>query len=128
MARMYSAYKSVIANRHKVLYEDSQFIGSPFTYPTGRLPVANAQSLRILAHDLTVVFETPFTRNDWHNFAVQVDWDALTLGVYYSKNWSPLAPTSRKTVPDTGAVAGPDGQGDFHFGVLKVSSNYILLL
>ncbi|KIM27982.1 glycoside hydrolase family 131 protein [Serendipita vermifera MAFF 305830] len=95
-------------------------IGSPFTYPTGRLPVANAQSLRILAHDLTVVFETPFTRNDWHNFAVQVDWDALTLGVYYSKNWSPLAPTSRKTVPDTGAVAGPDGQGDFHFGVLKL--------
>ncbi|KAG8784093.1 hypothetical protein FS842_001432 [Serendipita sp. 407] len=95
-------------------------IGSPFTYPTGSLPVANAQSLRILARDLTVVFETSFTRDQWHNFAVQVDWDAITLGVYYSKGPMLLSPTSRKAVLNKGLVAGPDGQGDFHFGVLKL--------
>lgn len=96
-------------------------IGSPFTYPTGHLPVNDAQSLRILSHNLTTIFETPFTHGDWHNFAVQVDWNALTLGVYYSQNALPLAATSRKTFADTGAVAGANGQGDFHFGVLKVS-------
>lgn len=95
-------------------------LGSPFTYPTGRLPVPNAQSLRILSRDLTVLFETDFTKNDWHNFAVLVDWNALTLGVYYSKNGLPLAPTSWRTVKNKGLVAGPDGQGDFHFGLLKV--------
>ncbi|KAG8799854.1 hypothetical protein FRC16_004248 [Serendipita sp. 398] len=100
-------------------------IGSPFTYPTGSLPVANAQSLRILARDLTVVFETSFTRDQWHNFAVQVDWDAITLGVYYSKGPMLLSPTSRKAVLNKGLVAGPDGQGDFHFGVLKVSTTLL---
>ncbi|KAG8831050.1 hypothetical protein FRC17_003783 [Serendipita sp. 399] len=95
-------------------------IGSPFTYPTGRLPVPKAQYLRILARDLTVLFETPFTSDKWHNFAVQVDWDALTLGVYYSKGAGLLTPTSRRAVVNKGLVAGPDGQGDFHFGLLKL--------
>lgn len=96
--------------------------GSPFAFPTGPLPVPDAQSLRILSHDLTVLFETPFTPNNWHNFAVQVDWDSPSLGVYYSTNALPLLPKSGTTIPNTGLVAGPDGQGDFHFGVLKVSS------
>ncbi|CCA67309.1 hypothetical protein PIIN_01141 [Serendipita indica DSM 11827] len=74
----------------------------------------------ILSRDLTVLFETDFTKNDWHNFAVLVDWNALTLGVYYSKNGLPLAPTSWRTVKNKGLVAGPDGQGDFHFGLLKL--------
>lgn len=95
-------------------------IGSPFTFPTGPLPVSDAQSLRILSRNLTVLFETAFTPNDWHNFAVQVDWDTPTLGVYYSENALPLLPKSGKTVPNTGLPAGPDGQGDFHFGVLKL--------
>lgn len=61
----------------------------------------------------------PFTPFTWHNFAVQVDWDNLTLGVFYSSNDNKLKPVTGVLQNPT-ASFGAAGQGDFHFGVLKV--------
>lgn len=93
--------------------------GSPFTDPTGTLPAANASSFKVLDHSLNILFSTPFTSNTWHNFAVQVDWDNRTLGVFYSQNGQTLKAVTG-VEPNLSASAGSAGQGDFHFGVLKV--------
>jgi hypothetical protein len=45
------------------------------------MPISDARSLKVRNHALTLLFETPFTVNDWHNFAVQVDWTNRTLGI-----------------------------------------------
>ena len=42
--------------------------------------------LRIDSHNGSVLFQTPFDQTVWHNFAVAVDWNALTLQVFYSQN------------------------------------------
>jgi len=94
-------------------------LGSPFTNPTGVLPVANAHSFKVRDHSLNVLFTTPFTSDTWHNFAVQVDWTNLTLAVFYSKDVELLSPVT-KVVTNEGVTGGPNGQGDFHFGVLKL--------
>ncbi|KAF9234055.1 hypothetical protein BU15DRAFT_79462 [Melanogaster broomeanus] len=94
-------------------------LGSPFTIPTGPLPVADAHYLKVRNHALDLLFETPFTSDDWHNFAVQVDWTNLTLGVFYSTNEQPLEAVTG--VEDNSSTpAGSAGQGDYHFGVLKL--------
>jgi hypothetical protein len=94
-------------------------IGSPFTDPTGPLPVTDAHYLKVRNHALDLLFETPFTSGDWHNFAVQVDWTYLTLGVFYSANATPLEAVTG--VEDNSSTpAGAAGQGGYHFGVLKV--------
>jgi hypothetical protein len=49
----------------------------------------------------------------------QLDWDARTLGVFASKGVSPLKKVS-KLVSNNSTQLGAAGQGDFHFGVLKV--------
>ncbi|TCD62641.1 hypothetical protein EIP91_006594 [Steccherinum ochraceum] len=94
-------------------------LGSPFTNPTGPLPVKNAHSFKVLDHALNVLFMAPFTSEDWHNFAIQVDWNARTLAVFYSTEGQLLKPVT-KVLPNLSATAGADGQGDFHFGVLKL--------
>jgi len=94
-------------------------LGSPFTNPPGTLPVADARNINILDHDLNVLFSAPFTCQTWHNFAVVIDWDNLTLAVFYSVGAQPLKLVS-PTKKNQGAKAAPDGQGEFHFGVLKV--------
>lgn len=95
-------------------------LGSPFTIPTGTVPVSNARSLKVRNHALDLLFETPFTSHDWHNFAVQIDWANLNLGVFYSTNGQPLKAVTG-LVKNSGASRGAAGQGDYHFGVLKVS-------
>jgi len=94
-------------------------LGSPFTNPTGDLPAPGAQNFKILDHDLNVLFSTPFTCQTWHNFAIVVDWDNFTLAVLYSVGAQPLKVVS-PTKKNQGAKAAPDGQGEFHFGVLKL--------
>jgi len=81
--------------------------------------------LRIRSHDSTVLFQTPFDEKTWHNFAVAVDWDKLTLQVFYSQNACPLKSVT-KVEDNKGAVKGPDGQGDFHFGLLKVGPEALI--
>ncbi|KAG8722350.1 hypothetical protein FRC09_006389 [Ceratobasidium sp. 395] len=95
-------------------------VGSSFTVPTAaKLPTATAHNLEVLDHALNVVYSTPFDPLTWHNFAVQVDWDARTLGVFASKGALPLKKVS-KLVSNNSTQAGAAGQGDFHFGVLKL--------
>lgn len=93
--------------------------GSPFTDPTGALPAPDAHSFKVRDHALNVLFTTPFEAFTWHNFAVQVDWTNRTLAVLFSKDNAPLTVVAPPT-PNLSAAAGADGQGDFHFGVLKV--------
>ncbi|KAG6831164.1 hypothetical protein H0H87_005989, partial [Tephrocybe sp. NHM501043] len=95
-------------------------LGSPFTNPTGALPAPDAHSLKVLDHALNVLFKAPFSSQTWHNFAVQVDWDQKTLAVFYSKDAKHLVPVTKKPLPNTSAGSGSAGQGDFHFGVLKL--------
>ena len=101
----------------------SSYAGSPFTDPTGTLPTPDAHSFKVRDHALNLLFETPFTPNNWHNFAVQVDWNNLTLAVLYSTDGAPLKAVT-KLVSNPTAAAGAAGQGDFHFTVLKVCTSY----
>jgi len=57
----------------------------------------------------------------WHNFAVVVNWSKFTLQVFYSQDGLPLGAVTTVT-ENSSAGRGPQGQGDFHFGVLKVGS------
>lgn len=96
--------------------------GSPFTDPTGPLPSPGAHNITVLDHATNVIFQTPFTSNTWHNFAVQVDWVNLKLGAFYSANNEELNAVTDGLQPNPTTPTGAAGQGDFHFGVLKVSS------
>ncbi|KAA1472242.1 hypothetical protein DENSPDRAFT_820936 [Dentipellis sp. KUC8613] len=90
-------------------------LGTPFN----TTPSETAHALKVRSHDLTELFIAPFTPDEWHNFAVVVDWTKLTLAVLYSTNGSPLAAVTH-SIPNTSVAKGPEGQGDFHFGVLKL--------
>ena len=83
--------------------------------------MADAQNIKIRDHNLNELFSTPLTPTCWNNFAVVVDWDNLTLAVFHSVGSQPLELVS-PTATNQGAVAGSNGQGEFHFGVLKVRS------
>ncbi|KAI0354836.1 hypothetical protein OH77DRAFT_1590221 [Trametes cingulata] len=94
-------------------------LGSPFTNPTGPLPAPNAHSFKVLDHALNVLFTAPFTSHTWHNFAVEVDWNNRTLAVWYSQD-AELLQQVKGATPNPTVALGPDGQGDFHFTVLKL--------
>ncbi|OBZ71484.1 hypothetical protein A0H81_08496 [Grifola frondosa] len=94
-------------------------LGSPFTDPSGPLPVADAHSLKVLDHALNTLFNAPFISDTWHNFAVVIDWSDKTLAVWYSRN-ADLLQLVKETTPNPTTPTGSDGQGDFHFGVLKL--------
>ncbi|EEB88508.1 hypothetical protein MPER_13616, partial [Moniliophthora perniciosa FA553] len=76
-----------------------------------------ANSFKILDHALNVLFKTPFTPSVWHNFAIRVDWENLTLQVFYSIDAGAL-------VDVTGVVANPTvgkgRKGEFHIGELTL--------
>ncbi|KAF9522573.1 hypothetical protein CPB83DRAFT_899521 [Crepidotus variabilis] len=94
-------------------------LGSPFTNPTGTLPVANAHDLKVLDHAKKILYTAAFTADVWHNLAVQVDWSKKTLAVLYSKDGAELQAVT-KALPNSSAASGSTGQGEFHFGVLKL--------
>ncbi|KAF5319950.1 hypothetical protein D9611_011074 [Ephemerocybe angulata] len=94
-------------------------LGSPFTNPTGPLPSKDAGHIKVLAHDLRVLYKTPFRDDTWHNFAVVVDWDQSTLQVFYSRNEDELRSVT-KVVKNLSVPSGEKEMGDFHFGVLKL--------
>ncbi|KAH7320512.1 hypothetical protein B0J17DRAFT_583011 [Rhizoctonia solani] len=95
-------------------------VGSSFTVPTApKLPTKTARNLEVLDHALNVLYSTTFDPNAWHNFAIQVDWDARTLGVFASKGGSKLKKVS-KLVSNNSTKPVPEGRGDFHFGLLKL--------
>ena len=102
-----------------VVFLKQACLGSPFTIPTGNLPAQDAGNFKVLDHALNVLFSAPFSPGNWHNFAVQVDWDNRTLAVLYSKDCARLKPVT-KVVDNLSAANGTAGQGEFHFGILKV--------
>ncbi|THH21404.1 hypothetical protein EW146_g161 [Bondarzewia mesenterica] len=94
--------------------------GSESGTPFNTTPMASSShSLKLLSHDLSVLFHTPFDPLTWHNFAVIVDWTEHTLRVLYSVGATPLRAVT-PIVPNSSATAGADGQGEFHFGLLKL--------
>ncbi|KAG9038331.1 hypothetical protein FRB95_001743 [Tulasnella sp. JGI-2019a] len=95
--------------------------GSNFAAPTqSHLPTSNARNLEVTDHALNVIYSVPFNSLTWYNFAVQVDWTNRTLGVLASQNGNVLKKVTPKVVPNLSSTAGPDGQGDFHFGMVKL--------
>ncbi|KAI0738897.1 hypothetical protein C8Q80DRAFT_1275116 [Daedaleopsis nitida] len=93
--------------------------GVAFHGSHGNASCPNAHSFKILDHALNVLFTVPFTSHVWHNFAVEVDWNARTLAIWYSQNAEFLRRVTA-VVPNPTVASGPDGQGDFHFAVLKL--------
>jgi len=91
-------------------------MGTPFNTT---LSGAAANMLRIDSHNGSVLFQTPFDQTVWHNFAVLVDWDSLTLQVFYSQNGCQLQAVSG-VEDNSSATKGPNGQGDLHIGMVKL--------
>ena len=87
--------------------------------PSATAPDSTARYLKVRNHALNLLFQTPLRPNRWHNFAVQVDWDRLTLAVLFSRDASLLTPVTG-VVNNNSTASGAAGQGDYHWGVLKV--------
>ncbi|KAJ3572957.1 hypothetical protein NP233_g2740 [Leucocoprinus birnbaumii] len=94
-------------------------LGTPFSSDPNSRPTKDNHFFKVLDHSLNILFETPFLPAVWHNFAVQVDWEARTLGVWYSLEALPLIPVTH-LVENTSEQTGDAGKGEFHFGVLKL--------
>ncbi|KAI0027892.1 hypothetical protein K488DRAFT_20409, partial [Vararia minispora EC-137] len=89
-------------------------IGTPFN-----TTLASPNTLRIRTHNGTPLFSTSFSPRTWHNFAVAVDWPAQTLQTFYSRDAAPLQRVT-PVIQNAGALAGSEGQGDFHVALLKL--------
>ncbi|KAK6524810.1 hypothetical protein TWF281_011708 [Arthrobotrys megalospora] len=89
--------------------------GTPFAESW---PLADAKTLRLYSSSTssapTELLNVPFTEDEWHNFAIESDWDNNMITVYYSTGLSPLAKV-------TGPVSNDaSGKGQFHIGLLKL--------
>ncbi|RKF56212.1 hypothetical protein OnM2_083040 [Erysiphe neolycopersici] len=63
--------------------------------------------------DGQVLFTTPFTQDEYHNFALLLDFDDNHITVYYSKGSAPLQNVLTRRPNDL------TGRGEYHFGLLK---------
>ncbi|KZT64610.1 glycoside hydrolase family 131 protein [Daedalea quercina L-15889] len=109
---------------HPVWHEYADYSSSQFTitagvpFSTAKDPkITTAKSLRVAGLQSntpeTTFFQTLFTDDVWHNFALTMGWVDNTITVYYSEGYAPLE-----------LVAGPafnnnTGGGAFHVGILK---------
>lgn len=93
--------------------------GTPFTIPSATKPDSTARYLKVRDHALNLLFQTPLLPLTWHNFAVQVDWDRRTLAVLFSYGALPLKHVTG-VKNNNSTASGTAGQGDYHWGVLKV--------
>lgn len=59
------------------------------------------------------LFSTPFTENEWHNYAVNLDFDKNTVQVFYSTGYAPLIPRTKVISNNI------SGDGAYHFGLFK---------
>ena len=73
---------------------------------------SGAHNLKVHDHGGNDLFATPLISFTWHNYAVQVDWDNLTLGVFYSLDNSLLMAIAGVLQNPTVSL-GASGQGDF---------------
>ena len=78
--------------------------------PTSPFPTSGSLKAHVDAgNDPSATPLTPFT---CHNFAVQVDWDNLILGVFYSPN-NPKLTAVAGLLQNPTISLGATGQGDF---------------
>ena len=81
--------------------------------PTGPLSASGAHNLKVHDHVANNLFATHLIPGfTWHNFAVQVDWDNLILGVFYSPN-NPKLTAVAGVLQNPTISLGATGQGDF---------------
>ncbi|KAI0105656.1 glycoside hydrolase family 131 protein [Nemania sp. FL0031] len=107
-----------------VFLESNDFSTNQVVLKTGTILGANTadpDTLQLFgnvnANPVQTLFSTPFTEDVFHNFALTLDFDALTTQVFYSQGNDAL-------VAQTEALANDvSGQGQFHFGVLKKGLN-----
>lgn len=102
-------------------------LGTPFSNPTASSPAADAAYLKVRDHALNLLFEAPFTADHWHNFAIQVGWNNLTLQAFYSIDDADLEAVT-SVVSNPTASTGAAGQGDFHIALLKVRMAILSLI
>jgi len=111
---------------HPVWHETNDYSTSQITFQTGTPfnasfedggVVHDPRTLRLAGRQSnspeTIFFQTPFTEDVWHNFAVTLGWTDNTLSFFYSQNFEPLQ-----------RVVGPtfnnnSGGGQFHVGTFK---------
>lgn len=103
-----------------VFLESSDFSTNQIVLKTGSLigeTTADPDTLQLFgnvnASPVQLLFNTSFTPDVFHNFAVTLDFNNLTSQVYYSTGASPLQAVTQAVSNDV------SGQGQFHFGVLK---------
>ncbi|KAH8658177.1 hypothetical protein BX600DRAFT_524509 [Xylariales sp. PMI_506] len=107
-----------------VFLESSDFSTNQIVLKTGTIlgqTTENPDTLQLFgnvnSNPVQTLFSTPFTPGVFHNFAVTLNFNALTTQVYYSQELNPL-------VAQTDALPNDiSGQGQFHFGVLKKGLN-----
>ncbi|KAK6506147.1 hypothetical protein TWF506_011069 [Arthrobotrys conoides] len=89
--------------------------GTPFAESWS---LTDAKTLRLYSSSTSSapseLLNVPFTEDEWHNFAIESDWENDLITVYYSTGLSPLA-----------KIVGPvsndaSGKGQFHIGLLKL--------
>ncbi|KAI1276438.1 hypothetical protein F5Y07DRAFT_408366 [Xylaria sp. FL0933] len=114
-----------LAHEYQLVFlESNDFSTNQFVLKTGTIlgaDTADPDTLQLFgnvnADPVQTLFSTPFTEDVFHNFAVTLDFDALTTQVFYSQGTETL-------VAQTEALANDvSGQGQFHFGLLKKGLN-----
>ncbi|RWA03468.1 hypothetical protein EKO27_g11636 [Xylaria grammica] len=107
-----------------VFLESNDFSTNQFVLKTGTIlgaDTADPDTLQLFgnvdANPAQTLFSVPFTEDVFHNFAVTLDFDALTTQVFYSQGTDALVAQTEVLANDV------SGQGQFHFGVLKKGLN-----
>ncbi|KAL9106095.1 MAG: hypothetical protein Q9227_008840 [Pyrenula ochraceoflavens] len=85
------------------LFGDTASSGAPVLFVRGTSAASPQETL----------WQTTFTGNIWHNFGLELDFDANTLQVLYSTGEDPLASVTTATADNL------SGMGEYHFGILK---------
>ncbi|KAK3991101.1 hypothetical protein QBC44DRAFT_341429 [Cladorrhinum sp. PSN332] len=105
-----------------VFLESNDFSTNQFVLKTGTIlgqATADPDTLQLFGNvnQNQLLFSVPFTPGIFHNFAVTLDFDALTTQVFFSAGDAPLEPVTDILQNDV------SGQGQFHFGLLKKPVN-----
>ncbi|KAK4205001.1 hypothetical protein QBC40DRAFT_303021 [Triangularia verruculosa] len=104
-----------------VFLESNDFSTNQFVLKTGTIlggdATVNPDTLQLFGNvnqnPPQLLFSVPFLSGVFHNFAVTLDFDALTTQVFFSAGTDPLEAVTQVIPNDVG------GQGQFHFGLLK---------
>ncbi|CAH0051076.1 unnamed protein product [Clonostachys solani] len=102
-----------------VFLESADYSTNQFVLKTGTILGGNTSepdTLQVYGNvnkGAPLLFQAPFSESVVHNFALKLDFDALTTQVYYSQDDEPLKQVTEATPNDI------SGQGQFHFGILK---------